>query len=92
MAAMKNLKKLEDNNPTNNVLMAADTSSQQRDLSVHELLSQLEAKGHKVQLIENLAAIPEAPPTKEDMSFSDTADKKTLKERLKQQDEQLSTQ
>jgi hypothetical protein len=55
---------------------------------VTELLKQLELKGHKVQLL----AGSEPDAKKSDFKHGDTVDKETLKDKLKQQEEQLNQQ
>lgn len=55
---MDSIKAMEESNPTSNVTVADSPekkSSQKEELSVTELLKQLEARGHKVQLVDDQA-------------------------------------
>ena len=82
-AAVKRVQAIEDENEDRGVHLHSSPAKQE-ELSVTELLKQLEMKGHKVQLLGNEKS---AEP-----KHSDTVDKETLKDKLKLQEEQLNHQ
>ena len=71
-AAVKSIQAIEEGNHDRNVV-AHSSPAKQEELSVTELLKQLEMKGHKVQILGN----------EKEPKPSDTVDKETLKDKLK---------
>ncbi len=78
---------MEEKNSSDKLHTVESVQKSNEDLSVSELLKQLEMRGHKVELLEGSFG-----PSKPSIDKQQTIDKQTLKNQLKEQEDLLSQQ